>query len=147
MLGAQSTPLPSMVLLYAYTQRGGRGRGAHFMHGRSGMTIWYRPSHPYNVGTEHVGFPPTRQALLAPSAKRREVLGESHERWAARGVMEKTSARVFTTYLVKQQLRWLLDRQLWYCLLLVQSVNTYLLQRALVLQHKDCSGHSLPAGG
>ena len=23
----------------------------------------------YNAGTEHVGFPPTRQALIAPSAK------------------------------------------------------------------------------
>ena len=33
-----------------------------------------RPSH-----TEHVGFSPTRQTLLAPTAKRREVLGESHE--------------------------------------------------------------------
>ena len=37
------------------------------MHGRSRMTI--RPSHPCNAGTEHVGFSPTRQALLAPSAK------------------------------------------------------------------------------
>ena len=35
--------------------------------------------HPYDAGTEHVGFSPTRQALLAPSPKRREVLGESHE--------------------------------------------------------------------
>ena len=26
---------------------------------------------PLNAGAEHVGFPPTRQALLAPSAKRR----------------------------------------------------------------------------
>ena len=49
------------------------------MHGRSGMTIWCRPSHPYNGGTEHVGFSPTRQALLAPSAKRREVFDRSHE--------------------------------------------------------------------
>ena len=31
------------------------------------------------LGTEHVGFSPNRQALLAPSEKRREVLGESHE--------------------------------------------------------------------
>ena len=40
------------------------------------------PSHPHNAGTEeHVfGFSWTRQqTLLAPSAKRREVLGESHE--------------------------------------------------------------------
>ena len=49
------------------------------MHGRTGITIAIRPSHPYNAGTEHVGFSPTRQALLAPSAKRREVFGESHE--------------------------------------------------------------------
>ena len=39
----------------------------------------HRPSHPYNAGTEHVGFSPTRQTLPAPSAKRREVIGESHE--------------------------------------------------------------------
>ena len=28
---------------------------------------------PYYAGTEHIGFSPTMQALLAPSAKRREV--------------------------------------------------------------------------
>ena len=39
----------------------------------------HRPSHPYNAGTEHVGFSRTRQTLLAPSAKRREVFGEPHE--------------------------------------------------------------------
>ena len=38
-----------------------RGGGSHFMRGRSGMTIWYRPSHPHNAGTEHVGLSPTRQ--------------------------------------------------------------------------------------
>ena len=48
------------------------------MHGRSRMIIY--PRTPlYNTGTGHVGFPPTRQALLAPSAKRREVFGESRE--------------------------------------------------------------------
>ena len=31
------------------------------------------PSHPCNAGTEHVGFFRTRQALLAPSAKRLEA--------------------------------------------------------------------------
>ena len=36
------------------------GGCARFMHTRSCMTIWYRPSHPGNVGTEHVGFAPTR---------------------------------------------------------------------------------------
>ena len=30
----------------------------------------HRPSQPHNAGTEHVGFSPTRQTLLAPSAKR-----------------------------------------------------------------------------
>ena len=34
------------------------------MHGRSRMTIAIRPSHPYNAGTEHVGFSTTRQTLL-----------------------------------------------------------------------------------
>ena len=37
------------------------------------------PSHLYYARTEHVEFPPTRQTLLAPSAKRREVFGEPHE--------------------------------------------------------------------
>ena len=50
-----------------------------FIHGRSGMTVAIRPLHPYNAGTEHVGFSPTRQTLLAPSAKRREVFSGSHE--------------------------------------------------------------------
>ena len=54
-----------------------------FMHGRSRMTVWYRASHPYDAGTKHVGFWPTRQTLLAPSAERREVFasrmkGEPH---------------------------------------------------------------------
>ena len=44
------------------------------------MTIWDRPSHPYKAGTEHVGFSPTRQTSRAPSAKRREVFGESRGR-------------------------------------------------------------------
>ena len=35
-------------------------------------------SHPHNAGTEHAGFSPTRQTLLAPIAKRREVFNESH---------------------------------------------------------------------
>ena len=30
---------------------------------------------------EHIEFSPNKQTLLAPSAKRREVLGESHEGW------------------------------------------------------------------
>ena len=57
---------------------GGGGKGAY------SVCAWpssydHRPSHPYYAGTEHVGFSPTRQTLLAPSAKRREVFGESHE--------------------------------------------------------------------
>ena len=47
------------------------------MHGRTSYD--HRPSHPYNVGTEHVGFSPTTHPLLAPNAKRRQVFGESHE--------------------------------------------------------------------
>ena len=39
----------------------------------------HRPSHPYNAGTEYVGLSRTRQTSLAPSAKHREVFGESHE--------------------------------------------------------------------
>ena len=50
-----------------------------FMHDRSGMAIAIRPSHPYIAGTEHVGFSMSRQTLLAPSEKRREVFGELHE--------------------------------------------------------------------
>ena len=36
-----------------------------------------------SAGTERVECSPTRQTLLAPSAKRRGVLGESHEGQAA----------------------------------------------------------------
>ena len=48
------------------------------MHDGSLKTTNARISHPYNTGMENVGFhrPGT---LLVPSAKRREVLGESHE--------------------------------------------------------------------
>ena len=53
-----------------------------FMHGCSRMTMDYTPSHPYNAGTEHVGLSPTRPAPRTPSAKRREVFGESHELWS-----------------------------------------------------------------
>ena len=47
-----------------------RGGGTQFVHGRS-----RRPSHDCYAGTERVGFSPTKQTLLAPSAKRREVFG------------------------------------------------------------------------
>ena len=36
------------------------------------------PSHPYNAGTERVGFT-DQHILLAPSPKHREMLGESRE--------------------------------------------------------------------
>ena len=52
------------------------GGCTHAVHGRIRTT---GPSHPKNAGTGHVRFSPTRQILLAPSAKRREVSGESHE--------------------------------------------------------------------
>ena len=59
---------------------GGEGGGA----GVKSVCAWpwsydHRPSHSYYAGTEHVGFSPTTQTFLAPSAKRREVFGESHE--------------------------------------------------------------------
>lgn len=37
--------------------------------------------HHYNSETDYVGFPPTRQAVLPASAKRREVVGKSREGW------------------------------------------------------------------
>ena len=43
------------------------------------VMYYHTPSHPYNAGTEHVGVSPTRQTSLAPSTKRGEVFGESHE--------------------------------------------------------------------
>ena len=72
----------AVTVLIAVIGRGGGGRVySIFMHGRTRLTIAIRPSHTYtyNARTEHVGFSPTRQALLAPSAKRREVFAESHE--------------------------------------------------------------------
>ena len=69
-------------------QRGGREGGRWGRGDGGGVLIsgtavvsrpYGRPLHPYNAGTEHVGFSPTRQALLAPSTKRREAFHESHE--------------------------------------------------------------------
>ena len=42
-------------------------RDSFIMDGRSRND--HRPSPPYNAGTEHVGFSPTRQALLAPTKR------------------------------------------------------------------------------
>ena len=47
------------------------------MHGRSMSD--HRPAHRYNDETEHVEFALTRQTLLEPNAKRREVFREPHE--------------------------------------------------------------------
>ena len=38
----------------------------------------HRLLHPYDAVTEHVGFSSTRQTLLAPNVKTREVLREPH---------------------------------------------------------------------
>ena len=62
--------LYSAVCLYNAV---GLGGCTHVVHGRSRMTIFIDP----RARTKHAGFSPTRQAVLAPSAKRREVLGES----------------------------------------------------------------------
>ena len=59
-----------------------RGWGVTHCHALS-QSYDPRPSHPYNAGTERVGFSSTRQTLLAPSANSREVFGESHGGWAA----------------------------------------------------------------
>ena len=62
-------------------ERGARGGGRGGVYSVCAWPQLYdlRPSHSYDAGTEHVGFSPTRQTLLAPSTKRREVFGESHE--------------------------------------------------------------------
>ena len=55
------------------------GGGTHVMRCRSRMTI--SPRIPYNAGTEHVGFSPSGQTLLAQSAVRRSasrIKGELH---------------------------------------------------------------------
>ena len=54
----------------------------------------HRPKHPYSAGAEHVVFTSTRQMLLAPIAKRREVLGES-PRGRAASSQEQLVRRVF----------------------------------------------------
>ena len=62
------------------TMLGRRGEGVY---STSCMTVvvwsYHRPSHHYNTGTEHAGFSPTRQTLIASSVKRREMLDESHK--------------------------------------------------------------------
>ena len=59
---------------------------ARFMHSRSRMTIWYRPSHQYNAGMGPErgmsGFHrPDRHRVHQErsAAKRREPFGKSHE--------------------------------------------------------------------
>ena len=74
-----------MSLVYTSNRGGGRvierhprGRGCtHSMHSCGRKTI--DPRIPTMPGRSTSGVSPTRQTLLAPSAKRREVFGESHE--------------------------------------------------------------------
>ena len=51
--------------------------GTHVIHSRSRMTV--DSCIPPVPGWSTVGFSPTKQTSRAPGAKRREVLGESHE--------------------------------------------------------------------
>ena len=64
---------------HTYTGDASSGRGRVYSCYAWPHSYDHGPSHPYNAGTEHVGFSPTRQTLLVPSAKRREILGGSHE--------------------------------------------------------------------
>ena len=77
--GVRSTGLPRKTNISDLTGGSGgvldRRDVLDLMHDRSRM----RPSHPYNAGTEHADFSPTRQTLIAPSAKPRGVSGELHE--------------------------------------------------------------------
>ena len=41
------------------------------------VVVDHRPLHPNNAKTEHVGCSPTRKTSRAPSAKGRELFGES----------------------------------------------------------------------
>ena len=52
----------------------------------------HRSSHSYNTGTERVRFSPTRQIILAPSAKRGGVL--SHEGRRVKGGLHRTKNRL-----------------------------------------------------
>ena len=65
-----------MMLLGGRRSRDEVGGLLDTIHGRSRMTM--DPRIPTLPRKEHVRFSPTRQTLLAPSAKRREVFGESH---------------------------------------------------------------------
>ena len=53
------------------------GGWTHFMHSHGVSRPL--PSHPSYAGTERVGFSPAGQTSRAPTAKRREVLGQSRE--------------------------------------------------------------------
>ena len=71
--------------VFPETPKSGRGgRCTQFVHGRSRMAI--DPRTPAMPGRSALGFHqpgshclPTRRPLLAPSANRNEVFGESHE--------------------------------------------------------------------
>ena len=65
---------------------GNREGGVYTHHKTCGRSCDHRPSHPYNTGTEHVGFSPTRKALLARGGRgrdrgrRAEVMGRARSR-------------------------------------------------------------------
>ena len=69
--------------LRRWWERRGRDGGGRtqFVHGRSCMTIY--PCIPTMPRRSTSGFHQPGQTLLAPSAKRREVFGESHEGWTS----------------------------------------------------------------
>ena len=56
-----------------------RSRGEGGLYSCHAWPYDHRPSHPYNAGTERFGFHRRGRHLIAPSAKRRKVLGESQE--------------------------------------------------------------------
>ena len=57
---------PSFSLVILVMVKGGRVYSCHAWP----QSYGHRPSHPCHAGTEHVGFSPTRQTLLAPGTKR-----------------------------------------------------------------------------
>ena len=58
----------------------GEGEGGYSCHACP-SSYDLRPSHPYNTGVEQVGFFTDQEGIaFTKLAKRREVLGKSHER-------------------------------------------------------------------
>ena len=71
------------MAVVAYDRKPGEGCVVDVMRVAVVVCMTIDPCIPTMPGTEHFGFSPTRQALLAPSVSRREVFGESHVWWAA----------------------------------------------------------------